>query len=69
MISVINEKRASEYPTIAALENEIIASNLAQSPEKIQPLLGKYAGQSWFALFEITDTPTSPIITPLITST
>jgi hypothetical protein len=62
MISVINEKRAAEYPTIEALQNEIITSKIAQNPEQLRAVMAKYAGQSWFALFEIIDTPPTPQI-------
>lgn len=51
-----------EYPKVDAIKNEILESNAAQDNTKLQNILLKHAGQSWFALFEIIDTPmnTSP---------
>ncbi len=59
IIWIINNKSASEYPIIEAIQSEVIAENAAQDTRKLQAILSKYVGQSWFALFEIVDTPPS----------
>ena len=51
----MNEPTGSEYPLINTIKKDIIDSKVTQDPEKIQQILTKYVGQSWFALFEIID--------------
>lgn len=60
ILSVIREDRSAEYPVIDAIKDEVISTNSSKNPQKLQAILLKYAGQSWFALFEITDTPSVP---------
>ena len=67
IIWIINSKRASEYPVIEAIQREIMTENASQDTKKLQSILSKYAGQSWFALFEIIDTP--PLRTEINTGT
>jgi hypothetical protein len=70
IITIINEKRSEEYPKIQALQNEIIQGGATQDPKKLQSILNKYAWQSWFALFEIIDTPILPSLpVPLTANT
>ena len=71
IIGIMNTKRASEYPLIEAIQSEIIQTKAAQDTQKLQEILSKYVWQSWFALFEIIDTPASPwvvIETPISSS-
>ena len=51
----MNEPTASEYLLINTIKQDLIDSKVTQDPVKIQQILTKYVGQSWFALFEITD--------------
>ena len=52
---------------IEAIQREIMTENAAQDTKKLQSILSKYAGQSWFALFEIIDRP--PLRTEIHTGT
>lgn len=63
IISVINAKRASEYPLIEVIQREVIQENAAQDTQRLQAILSKYVGQSWFALYEIIDSPISVVPT------
>ena len=42
-------------PSLEQLKKTILENNAASDPQKLGQLLSSYAGQSWFALFEITD--------------
>ncbi len=46
---------------IEGIQQEILAGNATQDTKKLQAILSKYAGQSWFALFEIIDRPSSTL--------
>ena len=60
ILSIIREDRSAEYPVIDAIKDEVISTNSSKNPQQLQAILLKYAGQSWFALFEIIDTPSVP---------
>lgn len=45
-------------PSLESVKQAIVSNNIQGNPEKLGQLLSSYAGQSWFALFEITDIPT-----------
>ena len=59
-------------PSLSNLKEMIVANKIQSDPKKLGQLLSSYAGQSWFALFEITDIPTAaaslPIIEPILPS-
>jgi hypothetical protein len=57
IIKLINEWRAEEYPLITQIANELYAQEATENMQKIQQIMAKYVGQSWFALFEILDAP------------
>lgn len=62
---------ASDYPYLAPLKNAIdesqaITASGQVNQEKLMNLFSQYLGQSWFALFEINDTPVDT--TPATTS-
>lgn len=59
IVTLLNENRSSEHPILEAIKTDIIENNATQDTQKLQAILAKYAGQSWFALFEIIDTPQS----------
>lgn len=44
-------------PLVEAIKNEIIQQGAANDSTKIVKIMSQYVGQSWFALFEISDTP------------
>ncbi len=51
----INEGADTEYPILANIKKEIL--DQWNDLEKQKSVLARYLGQSWFALFEITDLP------------
>lgn len=51
----INEGADLDYPSLASIKKEII--DQWSDAEKQKAVLARYVGQSWFALFEITDLP------------
>ncbi|GAB0174434.1 MAG: hypothetical protein HHAS10_03130 [Candidatus Altimarinota bacterium] len=57
IIKLINEGRSKEYPLIDQIATELYAQNATEDMKKIQQIMSKYIGQSWFALFEILDSP------------
>lgn len=59
IIKMMNDNTIADYPIIETIKKEIVAANANQDIKKIQEILTKYTGQSWFALFEIIDIPTS----------
>jgi hypothetical protein len=61
IVKMINENRANEYPFIAQIASEILETKAAQDTKKLQQILARYAWQSWFAFFEIIDTPIEPL--------
>jgi hypothetical protein len=67
IINLINENKSPQYPVLETIKKEILESNASQDSTKLQNILIKHAGQSWFALFEIIDTPL--IATPQPNST
>lgn len=70
IVELINKNQITEYPKIEVIKNEIIESKASQDNTKLQNILLKHAGQSWFALFEIIDTPTpSPLDISINTQT
>ncbi len=44
-------------PSLESVKQAIVTNNIQGNPEKLGQLLASYAGQGWFALFEITDLP------------
>lgn len=42
---------------LESLKQAIVANKINENPEKLSEILASYAGQSWFALFEISDEP------------
>ena len=63
IIKMINENTYADYPTIETIKQEIITWKANQDTTKLQQILNKYIWQSWFALFEIIDTPNTPVPT------
>lgn len=57
IVNLINQNETKDYDVIENIKNEVVSGNATQNPEKLQSILTKYTGQSWFALFEIVDTP------------
>lgn len=57
-----------EYPYLAPIKQAIDNSNALSDQSKLGQILGRYAGQSWFALFEITDMP-AEISMPVVSNT
>jgi hypothetical protein len=57
IIKLINEGRGEEYPLVTQIANELYSQNASGDIPKLQQIMWKYIGQSWFALFEILDTP------------
>lgn len=57
IIKMINEWRAEEYPLVTQIANDLYTQEATENMQKIQQIMAKYIGQSWFALFEILDTP------------
>lgn len=56
------ENATSEYPYLAQLksivdESGAIGANGQIDQQKLSNIFNQYIGQSWFALFEINDTP------------
>ncbi len=65
IVKMMNENTSSDYPIIEAIKKEIEEKKANQDIKQIQEILMKYTGQSWFALFEIIDTP---VVLPTKTS-
>lgn len=57
VIWLINSGRANEYSLVKAIQDEIISQNATKNPNLMGQILSRSLGQSWFALFEITDAP------------
>ncbi len=57
IINLLNSWKGSDYSVINSIKNDITTQGAAQDPQKLSQILMKYTGQSWFTLFEITDTP------------
>jgi hypothetical protein len=57
IIKLINEGKASDYPLVETIANELYSQEATEDMRKIQQIMSKYIWQSWFALFEILDTP------------
>lgn len=62
IIKLINEGRSNEYPLLEQIANELYSAGATEDMQKIREIMGKYVGQSWFALFEILDTPIEPAV-------
>ena len=52
-------------PSLSNLKEMIVQNGIQSDPKKLGQLLSSYAGQSWFALFEIIDIPTAPSSLPI----
>lgn len=70
------ENAASEYPYLSQVKAAIdeagaIGSDGSINQQKLMTILSQYIGQSWFALFEINDTPvnTTPVMVAPATAT
>lgn len=57
IIKLINEGRSKEYPLLDQIATELYSQNATEDMKKIQQIMSKYIWQSWYALFEILDSP------------
>lgn len=57
IVSKLNGSGGALSPSLSSLKQAIVANNIQWDQQKLGQLLTSYAGQSWFALFEITDIP------------
>lgn len=62
ILTRINEWADAEYPVLSAIKSDIISQWATTDQKKLQSILSRYAGQSWFALFEITDLPSGFVL-------
>lgn len=68
LASISNEGGAEKYDYLASIKDAIEKNNATNNPELLSRIMMTYAGQSFFALYEITDTPVEPT-TPMIIPT
>lgn len=57
IIDVINSGEKNLPPMIETIKSAIIEQGAANDSTKLVKIMSQYVGQSWFALFEINDTP------------
>lgn len=55
--SITDEDGANRYDYLAGIQNTIEKNDAMNNPELLTRIMRSYAGQSFFALYEITDTP------------
>lgn len=58
--SISQDNWASKYTYLAGIKDAIEKNNANNNPELLSRIMMSYAGQSFFALYEITDTPIEP---------
>lgn len=59
MLKTISEPNwVEKHPYLAPLQQAITQNNAGSSPEMLSRIMSSFAGQSFFALYEITDIPT-----------